>query len=263
MFWMTDIHADKKSEADVLQIIEQINEASPSYICITGDIAEHKHTVDFLNLLKSKIARPIFFVLGNHDYYQTAIEDFSSYIASLYAQTNLFYLPSYDAIALNDTTGIIGIDNWYNLSDHDFAQAEIRAQDFDQIIDVKGLKSNELISFFEQKYRENLKQLEKKLSLTLQTYDQIYVLMHVPPFHPTNFFDKETLQSAWRYYWSCDPIGKFLVEFMKGYPEKSIIILSGHTHVKGKHQPAPNIKAYVGDAAAAQLNYQLLSIPPR
>jgi predicted MPP superfamily phosphohydrolase len=244
MLWISDIHGDKKTEKELLALIDSLDSSRASSICITGDIAEGNHIDWFLERLYQKVKKPILFVLGNHDYHHTGINkrylDFSKRYTS-----GIVYVPSIDVIELDEGVGLIGIDNWYNLSDHPCHRMQERLQDFDFIEELNPLGKDELVTFFEKASEKSIEELDRKLTLGCKKHKKLYVLMHVPPFHPHYFYGEEISDNPWAFCFSCDPIGRFLIEFMQKHSDHAITVLSGHTHIQGSYQPLINLEALV------------------
>ena len=73
--WLTDLHVDKLSRADQQQLLQAIvSEQGCDAVWITGDIGEPPANLLFLESLLTKTRLPIYFLLGNHDYYQHSIQ---------------------------------------------------------------------------------------------------------------------------------------------------------------------------------------------
>lgn len=252
LLWLTDIHADKKDSKEIEKFISSISTYSVDLICITGDIAEGNKTLNFLNNLFFQVQKPIAFVLGNHDFFENSIQVFQTELAS--QLKNFYYLPNTNGIQLNQHTFLLGIDNWYNLNDHDYSQVEIIPDDFHAIRDLQQLSSLELIAFFEQKAEEAIQQLRLKLDYA-QTLNikKLYLALHVPPYTPSCYFEDAFLKNEpWKYYWSCAPIGQFINEYASKHPDIDITILSGHTHKPAIYRPLNNVKSYIGTPSDLQ-----------
>jgi 3',5'-cyclic AMP phosphodiesterase CpdA len=67
--WLTDIHLDFLDTADLLRFARKVRATAPDAVLISGDIAQAPSVARHLRNLAREIARPIYFVLGNHDYY--------------------------------------------------------------------------------------------------------------------------------------------------------------------------------------------------
>src|SRR5260221_2548987 len=65
--WLTDIHLNFLRPLALRAFYDRVREQQPNVLLVTGDIGEADSVARFVEEL-SAIA-PIYFVLGNHDYY--------------------------------------------------------------------------------------------------------------------------------------------------------------------------------------------------
>jgi Icc protein len=71
--WLTDIHLDFLSPQKVKAFCRNIVEHNPEAVLIGGDIGDARTIKVYLRILEDELCRPIYFVLGNHDYYRGSI----------------------------------------------------------------------------------------------------------------------------------------------------------------------------------------------
>ncbi len=72
--WLTDIHLNFL-EPDALQrFLGELRECPADTILLGGDIGEAPDVCDYLRQLDEALARPVYFVLGNHDFYRGSIQ---------------------------------------------------------------------------------------------------------------------------------------------------------------------------------------------
>ena len=69
--WLTDIHLNFLKPLALKRFYERVRAEQPGVLLVTGDIGEADSVVRFVTEL-AQIA-PIYFVLGNHDYYRSSI----------------------------------------------------------------------------------------------------------------------------------------------------------------------------------------------
>ena len=70
--WATDIHLDHANEAARRKFCESVNEQADAVV-IAGDIAESRILGASLTMLADLIVRPVYFILGNHDFYRGSV----------------------------------------------------------------------------------------------------------------------------------------------------------------------------------------------
>lgn len=73
--WLTDIHLDLVEAAVLDRFLKAVADGNPDLILISGDIGTAETIVDYLVLLRDRLTSPIYFVLGNHDFFGGSIED--------------------------------------------------------------------------------------------------------------------------------------------------------------------------------------------
>ena len=111
--WLTDIHLNFLGTVQVGDFINSILDHQPDALLITGDIGESHSLVPFLQRMAARIARPIYFVLGNHDFYFSSVGRVRPVVARLARETpNLFYLPPMGVVELALGTALVGVDGW-------------------------------------------------------------------------------------------------------------------------------------------------------
>ncbi len=70
--WATDIHLDHASESVRHRFCQSAKEQADALL-VTGDIAESHVLGSALTALAALSERPVYFVLGNHDFYRGSI----------------------------------------------------------------------------------------------------------------------------------------------------------------------------------------------
>ena len=91
--WLTDIHLNFVPESRLDALCRAIRDAGADAVLLGGDIGEAPDVEDYLEDLDARLGLPIYFVLGNHDYYRGAIARVRAGIATLCARSpRLVYL---------------------------------------------------------------------------------------------------------------------------------------------------------------------------
>ncbi len=111
--WLTDIHLNSLECHSRNEFYDKIVLSDCNSIFITGDIAESTSITDILITLYEKVKKPLYFVLGNHDYYKSTMNDTRDKLKQFTHQKNdLFWLQERGPIKLNNNTTIVGVDGW-------------------------------------------------------------------------------------------------------------------------------------------------------
>jgi predicted MPP superfamily phosphohydrolase len=81
--WLTDVHLNFVPFSAVTRLIEEILAESPDAVLIGGDIGEANDVCLYLKQLAEQLRLPIYFVLGNHDYYRGSVAGVRSKVIEL------------------------------------------------------------------------------------------------------------------------------------------------------------------------------------
>src|SRR5210317_891345 len=81
--WITDIHLNFLEFADRKRYYQDIVATKSNAVLVSGDIAEAPTVSDIIEEMAQHIAKPIYFVLGNHDYYQSSVKNVRQKITQL------------------------------------------------------------------------------------------------------------------------------------------------------------------------------------
>ena len=110
--WLTDIHLNFVSAHDRRTVWESLDDQC-DVVVITGDIGESHSVARFLREMEVALLRPIFFVLGNHDFYRGSIAETRAAVTRQAADSeHLVYLTAEDVVELTPGTAFIGHDGW-------------------------------------------------------------------------------------------------------------------------------------------------------
>ena len=81
--WLTDLHLNFINTKERISFYQTIVDAKIDAILLTGDPAEASSICDILWEMAQTIAKPIYFVLGNHDYYKGSVAQVRSDITNI------------------------------------------------------------------------------------------------------------------------------------------------------------------------------------
>jgi len=240
--WLSDIHLNFVYYYQIQSLCNNIVEMNPDAVVISGDIAEGDSVCDYLTILQSILSCPIYFVLGNHDYYNSSISIVRDKIEELTACNSLLkWLPKIGIVKLTDKACLIGHGAWgdgrfgkYATSNFDIADNHL-IYDFVELDKESRLKKLNLLGTEAAAY------FEKQLNQALKSYEHIIILTHVPPFWEASFYRKGLSLASSVPYFACKSVGEVLKGKMNSEPERNMTVLCGHTHAGGTCQIAPNL----------------------
>ena len=157
-------------------------------VVISGDIAEATSVEPILKEMVSTIAKPIYFVLGNHDYYRGSINDFRNKMTSITKdEPFLFWPPASGPQKLNNDVVLLGHDCFADGRYGDYTNSRVILNDSRMIVDLfqsSALGKYQLLEKMQQLADQDAKELEKSIEQAVHSYNpkKIIILIHVPPF---------------------------------------------------------------------------------
>lgn len=239
-------------------------------VVITGDIGEAVNVGWYLNSFSKGIPCPVYFTLGNHDYYGGNFEQVRKNVSRV-VNEHLVWLDRSPPILLDTQTALIGHEGWYDARLGNPETSDVILSDFRLIKDLKSsFKSKWVYKRQKENLREKLRLLgqqaaddvEPKLIQALQLRETVIFVTHVPPFAGATWHEGNLSNGNWLPWFSCDVMGKMLLRVAEEYKNKRILVLCGHTHSPGEYQPLPNLKVLTGKAVYGAPDIsEVISIP--
>ena len=273
--WLSDIHLDFAQPGVVHQFLISIKEHPAAQIWISGDVAQAGNISGYLTRMESSWARPIYFVLGNHDFYMSSFRDVRSRIRKLCANLGgLCWLCDSGVIELSPNAGLIGHDSWADGRFGDYKGSELLLNDYLLIRDfnpwlrgadgqgarvpagaeemAKAIVGPEAkqrrLSIMQGLAQEAVAHVEKHLPAALERYQRVFFLTHPPPFKAACWHDGRISDDNGLPHFSCKAVGDALVHIMKRHPDKHLTVLCGHTHSGATAQILGNLVVHTAQA---------------
>lgn len=266
--WTTDVHLNFLSLEKIQAFCRSIAADMPDAVVITGDISEAPLLKSHLLVLEKELAPvPVFFVCGNHDYYNGSItvlrEDLrTNYTYPEYekAPGNLYkgawWLQSSGVVPLTDKCALIGADGWYDGGYANWFKSRVWMNDYQCIQEFAqcGLRNliyaelQELSKGSAGIVKANLTQAFLPVDQGGGGFETVYVATHIPPFRENSVYNGKMSDDDWMPHFSSIYMGEALLEVMEAHPDKKCVLLCGHSHGQATHQPLPNLVAHTGHA---------------
>lgn len=247
--WVTDIHLDRMDEDERLEFAESMKEISTDALIITGDIGEAPVTPDYLRLLDERLSIPVYFVLGNHDFWHSTFDEVRGVIGRLSEECkNLIWMSAEDVIQLSPSTAMIGYEGWGDGRAGDIENLSIWPRDFNLIKDLAPLNKNERLEKLNALGDESAEQIRAKLERSVKTYTEIYLLTHVPPFREACIDSYRICDDKKIPFYCCKSVGDVLLDVMEKNPQSNLTVLCGHSHFECDLRVRDNLRVRVGEA---------------
>lgn len=247
--WITDPHLNFLEEEQLQQFVEMLADRTEEGLIITGDIAEAPTVTGYLERLDKALPYPVWFVLGNHDYYNGGIAETRRAVTELSERAaRVKYLPASRVVSLSSRTALVGHDGWADGRCGNFLTSSIRLNDYRLIQDLICASKQELLERLRTLGDEAAAHLRQVIEEALPTHEEVIVATHVPPYGGACWYEGHTLCNEWTPHFTCLAAGWALNDVMKNYPNKRLRVLCGHTHSRGLFQATENIVVETGDA---------------
>ena len=247
--WCTDIHLDFLGREGVARFVEELASEAPDAVAITGDLSVASSLAAHLKILAGVLERPIYFVLGNHDYYGSSIAEVRRGIVELCEGDRwLDWVSEGGARELTPRAALVGHDAWADMRLGTPERVRVRMRDWAVIEELTGLDDATRAERLRALGREAAAHLRRVLPAALERYEQVFVLTHPPPFASACRFRGRRSPDHWLPILACGAAGDVLTRAAESRPDRRIEVLSGHTHGRADEQIRPNLRARVGAA---------------
>lgn len=247
--WLTDIHLNFLSDRQVTDFLASVSATHPDAVLIGGDIAEAPDVCDYLDHIHDAILAPIYFVLGNHDYYRGSIAEVRHRVLQLCAQRpRLHYLSCSDVFELTPHVGLVGHDGWADGRAGDYPRSLVSMQDYHLIAELSGLGKQARWDVLKTLGDEAARHIRRVLPLAFQKYNDAVLLTHVPPLREACWHEGQISDDQWAPHFTCLATGQAILEIVTARPDKRLTVLCGHTHGQGEVQPLANLQIITGGA---------------
>jgi Icc protein len=247
--WATDIHLDFLDAAGIEAFLGRLESSRADAFLIGGDIAKAGSVERHLRTLESRLLRPVYFVLGNHDFYVGSIPRVRKAMRKLTKQSRLLrWLPAAGVIPLGPQTALVGHDGWGDARLGNPDTTPVRLNDFVMIEELSGVSRELRRERLRDLGDEAARHVREVLPQALAARPKVLFLTHVPPFRESCWHEGVISDDDWLPYFTCKAVGDALLEVMQAHPQHELTVLCGHTHGEGTAELLPNLKVWTGGA---------------
>jgi 3',5'-cyclic-AMP phosphodiesterase len=257
--WTTDIHLNFVTLDAWEAFIDEVRLADLDALLLTGDVSEAEDVHWQLRRLVETLDLPIYFVLGNHDFYHGSIAQVRGSVGELcHLDSRLHYLTARDLsnagvsssepVLLAEGWVLCGEDGWADARVGDYYRSPVRMNDFRLIDDLKLLSSQARLRKLRRLGAESAVRLYKQMVRASRMGTAILVLTHIPPFRESCWYEGQQTNDDWAPFFVCSAAGWALKRFCQSHPEHSVTVLCGHTHHEGRAEMMSNLQVWTGRA---------------
>jgi 3',5'-cyclic-AMP phosphodiesterase len=250
--WATDFHLDHASESARRQFCQAVKEQADALL-VTGDIAESTFLVHFLTTMATLVERPVYFVLGNHDFYRGSIVSTRRRVSDV-ANERLVYLSQSGVMELTPATGLVGHDGWADGRLGDLEGSQVILNDFLLIDELRYWRNSQTLdkpalrTALQALGDEAAEHLKQVLPPAAARYSHVLIATHVPPFLEATWHQGRPSNDDFLPYFACKAVGDVLLDVAQAHPACQFLVLCGHTHGGGEFQARENLRVVTGPA---------------
>lgn len=249
LVWTSDIHLNHADLRAWDAWAAMVQDSNPDAIVITGDLSEADDVGFQLGRIAEAFPVPIYFVLGNHDFYGSSFGSTRRNIAAVARDIpSLCYLTDAMPVELAAGQFLLGEDGWGDATEGDFDNSPVRLNDFIAIKDFQRIDPISWQRLMHQEGAESASRLQRKLAALPGSARSVLVATHVPPFRDSCWYEGKTTDDSWAPFFVCGQVGDVLKRFALEHPDIETTVLCGHTHHGGTAVMAPNLTVLTASA---------------
>jgi 3',5'-cyclic-AMP phosphodiesterase len=247
--WLSDLHLNFLQEDQLQSFIQDLSSTHVDAWLISGDLAEAPTIVQYLQLLQENLGPPIYFVLGNHDFYRGSFARVHEEVdAFTKGHTNLHWLTTSQPASLSSGLTLIGDDAWGDARLGDPEGSQVVLNDFHLIQELTSLSKRERIAACRNLGDRAADRIRHKLDQAAASALRVVIVTHVPPFSGAAWHEGKICEDDWLPWFSCSAMGEVILECAHAHPGCKFTVLCGHTHGGGHYQAAPNVGIHTAEA---------------
>lgn len=252
--WLTDIHMNFNVLAKRKDFYSSLKISSSDAYLISGDIADASSVEKILIEMSEELKAPIYFVLGNHDYYGSSVVLLREKIEKFCEKHSfLNWLPQCEIVHLTRNTALVGQDTWADGRYGNYGMSRVVLNDSRMIMEL--LQANSLGKFpllykMQELADRDAESLEKSISKALENEDlaELLILVHVPPFAESSMHEGKRSDDNFMPFFSSKATGDVLLKTAQAHPNVNFLVLCGHTHSKSYFKPLVNLEVKAGES---------------
>lgn len=256
--WITDPHLPRASPEARRRFLAAVAAHGADGWVVTGDVG-HAGSLedDLLELADAAGARPVWFVLGNHDFYGGSVDEVRARVERLSAgHPTLRWLPATGLVRLDPSTVLLGHDGWADARLGDWQTTPLALNDFRLIAgfgegrDARVNRMRELADSAAGYVVRLLYRLvgEPAREAGIPLPERVIVATHVPPFPAAATLRRGPAPPPFLPYFASRIMGDVLLAAAAQAPEVDFQVLCGHTHGAGDVRVRPNLRVVTGEA---------------
>jgi 3',5'-cyclic AMP phosphodiesterase CpdA len=247
--WATDIHLNFVDDQQVEAFCREVARSEPDAVLLSGDIADAPSLEKYLLALSGQLERPIYFVLGNHDFYGSSIAAVRAKVELLSRKDPwLHWLTGSGIVELTPETALVGHDSWADGRLGAGVRSSVILNDFFAIRELASLSQEARFATLAALGDGAAAYFRDVLPEAFDRSPRLLLLTHVPPFRESCWHEGRISDDDFLPHFTCKAVGDVLREVMEARPDRDLTVLCGHTHGEGFVEILPNLRVRTGGA---------------
>ena len=250
LLWLTDLHLDRADDKNRKVFYNTLARTNADAVVITGDISDAAGLPGLLRDLGQTFgARPVNFVLGNHEFYGSCFSDVDQAVAAVCKeQSNLQHLGHGEIIPLADGSALVGHRGWADGRAGWSNRSAVYNPDHTSIADLCGLSKRAVFGRMEELGKASGQYFRDVLPYALRCYERVWVATHVPPFTQAAFYNGQLCGRHHQPYYTNWSAGCAIQGISKHFPKSRMTVLCGHTHSPAHVRISEQVQVLAGEA---------------
>ena len=247
ILWCTDLHLNFLRYADgPLEFAKSLDQNADGLI-ITGDTSDGYSLEFHLRQLAEGFPKPIYFTLGNHDFYGSSFAKIDKMVIDLTNEVSNLFCLNHGPHKIGDTY-IVGVGGWYDGYNGD-CNSPVQLADWELIKELRAGKANRriLLKLLRERAALEANVLDYQLKEACEFSDNIIVCTHVPPYAEAAWHQGRPSDRFWVPWFSSGTLGKVIDNNARINHTKTFLVLTGHSHSPGIYY-RDNVTVYTGGA---------------
>ena len=255
LLWATDVHLDHLPlRAAAFEFGRALSREQPQArgLIVTGDIGEARSVERILADLVRGFGKPVYFVLGNHDYYRGSFAGVDRAVASTCRSTEGLHWLHHEVIPLSERVTLVGVNGWYDAGYGD-RHSDLELSDFtliEELFVAQDDSREALLRACAERAQDQARRFEQRLAdlVERERPAQLVIATHVPPFQAAAWHEGKPSDDRWAPFFSNRALGEVLLRCAAKHHEVHTSVLCGHTHGSGTYRARENLTVYTGRA---------------
>ncbi len=248
--WCADIHLNLARPEAEARFFDALRKHRGEPVVICGDITTSRHLVPALERIADAVARPVAFVLGNHDQYGGSVAGVRDAVRALNARRpEITWLPPAGPVQLDAETVLVGVDGWADGRYGNGLGTPLRLNDDRLIAEIAAQPDHaHRLAARRALADADAARLDALLEEAIDLARHVVIATHVPPVVEV-LPDHGRLSSPdWWPILACGATGATLRARAQRHPGHRFTVLAGHTHVAADVQFDDNVRVVTNAA---------------